>query len=143
MGIGPEPGIVLKPKDSRGGGQILFRRWVVERTFSSTVSVSSLVEGLREEPGEFLGLVTIGGMSFHDASNGPGTGEKQHRMLSCATYDSGSKEMPLIPWHRWRWPLPSPGWLSFSPCPHQCHLPLHDHLEHHCRCRWRRFPLPC
>ena len=70
MGIGPEPGIVLKPKDSRGG-QVLFRRWVVERTFSSTVSVSSLVEGLREEPGEFPGLVTLGGMSFPDASNGP------------------------------------------------------------------------
>ncbi|MCY4186090.1 MAG: hypothetical protein OXD45_12340 [Rhodobacteraceae bacterium] len=55
----------------QGGGQVLFRRWVVERTFSSTVSVSSLVEGLREEPGEFPGLVTLGGMSFPDASNGP------------------------------------------------------------------------
>jgi len=33
MGIGPEPGIVLKPKDSKGF-QVLFRRWVVERTFA-------------------------------------------------------------------------------------------------------------
>ncbi len=70
MGIGPAPGIVLKPKDGRGG-RVLFRRWVVERAFASTVSVWSLVEGLREEPGEFPGLVTIGGMSFPDASNGP------------------------------------------------------------------------
>jgi len=33
MGICPEPGIVLKPKDSKGF-QVLFRRWVVERTFA-------------------------------------------------------------------------------------------------------------
>ena len=33
MGIGPEPGIVLKLKDSKGF-QVLFRRWVVERTFA-------------------------------------------------------------------------------------------------------------
>ena len=70
MGIGPEPGIVLKPKDSRGGSgpvsALGCRAYVC-----LDGAVSSSVKGLREEPGEFPGLVAIGGMSFPDAPNGP------------------------------------------------------------------------
>ena len=89
MGIGPEPGIVLKPRD-RKGFRALFRRWVVDRMFDWMGRCRLLSKDYERSLASSQGWSQWAACRFlmHRMALEQG---KQHGMPSCVTYDSGSE----------------------------------------------------